>query len=155
LWPIKINTTLSVNDGVVYYGKEEKKQFFATFHTNAHWSPSQQEAKIAFNFDPDDAEKNQFHVLLKQDANNSHQTEVIFKYVDGEKIGTFLEGLGLSLKGWCITDGIVHGTINMEGSAYHDPMAWGQLDVQDLRFENQTLQMHGVVKKSQLQLESV
>lgn len=154
-WPIKVKTNLAVNDGVVFYGKEEKKQFFASFHTNAYWSSTQQEAKIAFNFDADHAEKNRFQVMLKRDVHDSHQTEVMFNHVDGEKIGTFLEGLGLPLKGWCITDGIVHGVINMEGSAHQEPMAWGQLDLQDLRFENPTLNMHGVVKKSQLQLDSI
>ena len=153
-WPIKICCDLAVNEGVVYCGKDENKRHLALFHTYAAWDQLQQEAKISINLDDQDVENNLFHIVLHKTENSPFQTEVMFQNVDGNKISALLEGVGCSLKGWCITDGVIHGRINSKVNDSHGSLVWGELDIQNLRFENPKLQMEGTVKKACLHLES-
>src|ERR1700733_11850806 len=74
LWPFKICCNLAVNDGVVYYGKDEKKQHLALFHTYVVWDQFEQEAKIAIKLDDQDFENNLFHIVLQKSENDPLQT---------------------------------------------------------------------------------
>jgi hypothetical protein len=153
LGPFKICCSLAVNEGRIYFG-DEKKQHVALFHTYFAWDQFRQEAKVALKLDDQDFENNLFHIVLQKKENDPLLTEMMFHNVNGHKIGALLEGIGCSLKGWHINDGVVHGMISSKGGSSHKSLVWGELDIQNLRFENRKINMEGTVKNARLHLES-